>query len=66
VGIFANRSSQHSRIFGSNGLAEVSDVVSPYFGTPLDIRSEKTALAMVAGFRAGLDYRFKRCWSATI
>lgn len=66
VGIFVNRSSQHSRIFGTNGLAEVSDVVSPYFGTPLDIRAEKKDAAFVAEFRTGLDYQFTPCWSATI
>jgi len=66
LGLFANRSNQHSRIFGSNGLAEVSDVVSPYFGTPLDIKTNKTDVAFVAELRAGLDYQFTPCWSATI
>ncbi len=66
VGFYVNHSSQHSQIFGSTGVATVSDVVSPYFGTQIDIASEKTAATFVAEFRAGIDYQLSPGWSATI
>jgi len=66
MGLFANRSSQHSQIFGANGFAEVSDPVSPYFGTPLNIRTNKSDVAFLAELRAGLTYQFSPCWRATL
>jgi hypothetical protein len=66
VGFFVNHSGQRSRIFGSNGLAVVSDAASPYLGTAIDIASKKTAATFVAEFRAGIDYQLSRGWNATI
>lgn len=66
LGLYSNHSSQHSRIYGSNGSARVSDGASPYFDTALDIESKKSNAAIAGEFRIGLDYQFSCCWSATI
>lgn len=63
IGLYGNRISHNSRIYGSNGNAFVSDAASPYFNTDMNIDSNKTDVSMIGELLVGGDWCINRCWT---
>jgi len=65
VGIYGNHMSQHSRIYGEYGQANVGDPGSPYVGQAVDITSKKDAFSMIGDLSIGANWCISPCWTIT-
>lgn len=66
VGLYGNHISHRSAIFGTNGAARVSDVVSPYFDQEVAFDTTKDDVSILGELNLGLNWRFHPCWNVGI
>lgn len=64
LGIYNNRISHSSSIYGPSGGAVVN--TGSYAGTIYNVNSHKDDLSFMGEFNAGVRFQFARCWRATL